>query len=97
MRASPRARKTTRGLGFKAPKTCPGLMAGTAAPVWSGALTGAGVLGEVLGERLVAGVLAPAAGGGIAEACCCSAVTVARGTVSAAGDGTAVCGGATTG
>ena len=48
--------------------------------------------------KLVAGVLAPAAGGGKADACCADAsICEAGGALSAAGDGTAVCGGATTG
>jgi len=46
-----------------------------------------------------AGVLAPVAGGGVAEACCGlgAAAPLITGTVLVAGDGTAVCGGATTG
>ena len=51
------------------------------------------------GVDRVAGVLAPAAGGGKAEASCCAEALplAAGGTVSVAGDGVAVCTGATTG
>ena len=46
--------------------------------------------------KFVAGVLAPAAGGGKADACC-SEASMLVGAASAAGDGTAVWDGATTG
>src|SRR5579872_3535381 len=111
MRTSPRARRITRGFTLAAPKIWPApLLAGTVA-AWP-----CTVAGETMGEaedatfaggKLVAGVLAPAAGGGVAVASVApegmadgvtglvAAMPAAGGAALAAGEGTAVCAGAT--